>query len=123
MYVRSMLILALIAPATGFAKEKAAEKNDKAKAAVEKQAKDWKGEGFRTEVITEEYVKSTFPNHTFVAVHFAEWPVGRAAPEPMKSRNVFAVDKDGKVTHFRTARNSRSSSNPHWSTNWIAQRP
>src|SRR6185369_16530250 len=29
-----------------------------------------------------------------------EWPVGRAVPEPMKSRNVFAVANDGKVTHL-----------------------
>src|SRR5262249_9605813 len=44
------------------------------------------------------------PGHVFVAVHFREWPVSRPTPEPLKHRNVFAVDKDGKVTHLPDAK-------------------
>ncbi len=100
---RALLILTLSAmlPASSFAKDKPDEVSAKAKAAVEKQVvRDWKGEGFRIQPIDEKYVRETFPNHSFVAVHFPLWPVARIPAEPMKSQNLFAVSKEGKVTHL-----------------------
>jgi hypothetical protein len=71
-----------------------------AKTLVEKQVKEWKGDGATMRIIDEKYLSDVFQKHTFVAVHFPLWPVARVAPEPMKSQNLFAVSKEGKVTHL-----------------------
>ena len=102
MITRSLLVFCLAAT-LGVAREpekKDAEAAAKAKTLVEKQVADWKGAGFKADVIEEKYVREMFPDHIFVAVHFPLWPVARPAPEPMKSQNLFAVSKDGKLTHL-----------------------
>lgn len=104
MITRSLLIFALAAT-LGQAREpvkKGAEDESltKAKALVEKQVQDWKGNGFRIQGIEDKVVREMFPKHVFVAVHFPLWPVARLAPAPMKSQNLFAVAKEGKVTHL-----------------------
>lgn len=106
MIARTMVILtlAVIVPAELFAQDKKDDAPDKAKALVEKQVQDWKGAGYKTQVVEEKYVREMFPNHTFVTVHFPLWPVARAAPKPMNSQNLFAVAKDGKVTHLADSR-------------------
>lgn len=43
---------------------------------------------------------TVFPEHAFVSVRFPLWPVAIAPPEPLKSRNIFAVDKEDKLTHL-----------------------
>jgi hypothetical protein len=103
MIARSLVFLVLAAT-LGVANEPAKKGPDealaKAKALVEKQVQDWKGNGFKAEVIEEKYVREMFPDHVFVAVRFPLWPVARPAPEPMKSQNLFAVSKEGKLTHL-----------------------
>lgn len=47
--------------------------------------------------VKEDYVAKLFPKHTFVAVLYPQFPVGREAPAPLKEANVIAVPKDGKV--------------------------
>ena len=77
----------------------------KAKDAVVKQVQDLKGQNFKAEVVDEKYLRTMFPKHVFVAVHFPLWPVARIPPEPLKSQNVFAVSRDGKVTHLADGKN------------------
>jgi hypothetical protein len=103
MVARSLLVLVLAATSLGAEEpRRKAPADDLAKAQmlVETQVQDWKGQGFRIQVIEEKYVREMFPNHVFVAVHFPQWPVARLAPEPMKSQNLFAVSKEGKVAHL-----------------------
>lgn len=102
MIARVLLILTLAAfvPAGLMARDKTEDSSAKAKAAVEKQVQDWKGEGYRIQPIDEKYVRDIFPGHTFVAVHFPLWPVARVPAEPMKSQNLFAVSREGKVIHL-----------------------
>lgn len=113
MIARTMLILALavVLPAEALAQDKKDDALDKAKAAVEKQVQDWKGAGFKTQVVEEKYVREMFPNHVLVAVHFPLWPVARKAPEPMNSQNLFAVAKDGKVTHLADSKMGTEEAN------------
>ena len=81
-------------------REKKDESLARAKELVEKKLQDAKADGAKVEVIDEKYVREMFPNHVFVAVHFPLWPVARVPAEPMKSQNLFAVAKDGKLTHL-----------------------
>lgn len=63
-----------------------------------------KGENARVAVIADcSELPKAFPGRQFVAVHFAEWPVAVAAPKPLTSRNLFVVDKDGKLLHLTDA--------------------
>ncbi|HOX04931.1 MAG TPA: hypothetical protein PK280_00905 [Planctomycetota bacterium] len=53
-------------------------------------------------------VKAAFPNHQFLTMRFAQFPVARMAPEPLGTANLFAVaeaGKDGKreVTLMKSA--------------------
>jgi biotin operon repressor len=102
MIARTMLILTLgfVVSAEVVSQDKKDDALEKAKAAVEKQVQDWKGTGYRIQVVDDKYVREVFPNQVFVAVHFPLWPVARKAPEPMNSQNLFAVTMDGKVTHL-----------------------
>ncbi|MBI1832732.1 MAG: hypothetical protein HYR84_14925 [Planctomycetes bacterium] len=107
MTARMMLSFSLaliLVPCGLHAQETPGETVAKAKLAVEKQVEEWKGADFKAEAIDEKYVRETFPNHVFVAVHFREWPIARPTPEPLKYRNVFAVGKDGKATHLADAK-------------------
>jgi hypothetical protein len=47
--------------------------------------------------VVKDSVARAFPKHTFVAVLYPQFPVGRAAPKPLSVANVLAVDGDGKV--------------------------
>ena len=100
MFARSLVILlfaAVLAPAGETKKDEAPAK---AKALVEKQVTEWKGENFKAEPVDEKCLRDMFPGHVFVAVHFPVWPVARVPAEPLKSQNLFAVSKDGKLTHL-----------------------
>jgi hypothetical protein len=46
----------------------------------------------------------TFPGRLFFSVIFRQHPVARLAPEPLKSQNVFVVDKEGSVEHFTNSK-------------------
>jgi hypothetical protein len=50
--------------------------------------------------ISEKTVARTFPEYRFFIVGFRQWPVAQVAPEPLKTRNLFVVTKDGKVQHL-----------------------
>jgi hypothetical protein len=43
-------------------------------------------------------------DYVFVSVMFRQFPVGRVPPEGLKASNVFAVDRDGKVTVLTDAK-------------------
>jgi len=47
--------------------------------------------------IEDEATARALPGHAFFAVLFRQFPVARMAPEGLKSANVFAVGRDGKV--------------------------
>jgi hypothetical protein len=102
MIARTLLILSLAAaiPTALVGQDKKDDALDKAKTAVEKQVQDWKGANYKLEAVEDKYVREVFPDHVFVAVRFPLWPIARKAPEPMNSQNLFAVTKDGKVTHL-----------------------
>ncbi len=57
-----------------------------------------KGRGAIITAIEDPAVGKVLPEHVFVAVMFRQYPVGRVPPEGLKASNVFAVDRDGKVT-------------------------
>ncbi|MBI2806403.1 MAG: hypothetical protein HYX68_15595 [Planctomycetes bacterium] len=97
MFARSFMVLIVAMPLAQAGGQKT---GPDAKALVERQVTDWKGQGFRINVIDEKYVRDVFPGHTFVAVHFPLYPVARVAPAPMQSQNLFAVSKDGKIQHL-----------------------
>jgi peroxiredoxin len=50
--------------------------------------------------ITDEMLSRTFPEHRFFALIFRQYPVARITPEPLKSQNVFVIQKDGNVQHL-----------------------
>lgn len=45
-------------------------------------------------------VARLFPGIAFQSLVFPMYPVARAAPEPLKSQNLFAVSRDGSVRHL-----------------------
>jgi hypothetical protein len=57
-----------------------------------------KAGGARVQVIKDDALGKTFPNHEFVSVLFPQFPVGRIPPEPLQASNVYAVTKDDKAT-------------------------
>jgi hypothetical protein len=64
------------------------------------------------EVIEDPSVATALPEHVYVAVIVRQFPVARPVPEGLSGANVFAVDRDGKVSILKDARSSRSSSVP-----------
>jgi hypothetical protein len=50
--------------------------------------------------ITDEAVTRVFPGQHFFVVGFRLYPVARAAPKPLRNRNLFAVSKDDQVQHL-----------------------
>jgi hypothetical protein len=82
--------------------EKADDALDKAKVIAEKYIAEKAGTGidFRIEVVSDKYVRETFPQHVFVAVTFPQWPVPDRQPEAMKPQNLFAVTETGNVMHL-----------------------
>jgi hypothetical protein len=70
----------------------------KAKKAVEDYLTELKAQNAKVAVLDDaKEVAKAFPGRHFVAVHFAEWPIPRGTPEPLKHRNLFVVGKDGKA--------------------------
>jgi hypothetical protein len=103
MIARTLVIVVLAAPLLQGAeplKKNVDEASAKALDQVQKQVQDWKGNGFRSLAVDDKVVREVFPNHVFIAVHFPMWPVARVPPAPLKSQNLFAVDKGGKLTHL-----------------------
>jgi len=43
-----------------------------------------------------------FPDHSFYSIAFPSYPVARMPPQPLKSRNLFAIDRKGKVQGLTT---------------------
>jgi hypothetical protein len=50
--------------------------------------------------ITDEMLSRTFPEQRFFALILRQYPVARIAPEPLKSQNVFVIEKDDNVQHL-----------------------
>jgi hypothetical protein len=103
MYTLPLLVCWLAAPFQGADDQPKKEPDEvllKAQAVVADKLKEWKGEGGRVQGLDEPYLRDLFPNYRFVAVHYPIWPVARATPAPLKHQNLFAVTKDGVVTHL-----------------------
>jgi hypothetical protein len=49
--------------------------------------------------IADETLGRTFPEYQFLVLGFRQYPVAQVPPEPLKTRNLFAV-KNGKVQHL-----------------------
>jgi hypothetical protein len=56
------------------------------------------GRGAAIAAIEDAAVGKVLPEYVFVSVMFRQFPVGRRPPEGLKASNVFAVDREGKVT-------------------------
>ena len=50
--------------------------------------------------IAEKMVARIFPEYRFFVLGFRQYPVAQVAPEPLKTRNLFVVAKDGNVQHL-----------------------
>jgi hypothetical protein len=50
--------------------------------------------------IKDEALAKAFPDFSFFALTFPQYPVARLPPAPFKSQNVFAVPRDGKLIHL-----------------------
>jgi hypothetical protein len=62
------------------------------------------GRGAVIAAIEDAAVGKTLPEYVFVSVLFRQFPVGRRPPEGLKASNVFAVDRDSKVTSLTDAK-------------------
>jgi hypothetical protein len=62
------------------------------------------GRGAAVAPVEDAAVAKALPEYVFVSVLFRQYPVGRVPPEGLKASNVFAVDRDGKVTVLTDAR-------------------
>lgn len=82
----------------------AGEKKGTPVAEVQKHLDKLKSPQAKVEAVKSKNVAAAFPNVEFVTVHYAMWPVGVAPPQTLKSQNLFAVDKDGKLHHFTDAK-------------------
>jgi hypothetical protein len=49
--------------------------------------------------VTEEALAEVFPSHLFLAVRFPQYPVAVRPRPPLKTHNLFIVDKDGQMEH------------------------
>ena len=67
--------------------------------AVKRKLTELKGDGAAVKPIDPKDTAAV-PGFAFVGVYFPQFPVARAAPEPLKQQNLFAVDAAGKVTHL-----------------------
>lgn len=101
MFLRSVFALLLAGSAVQAGEKGADEGAAKAKEAVEKHLAGIKASDAATvRSVDEKYLRTMFPKHSFVAVHYPLWPVARVPADPLKSQNIFAVSGDGKVTHL-----------------------
>lgn len=103
MYARSLALL-ILATTICHAGEPSKIDPAQAKALVEKKLSDLKGPQPGIRIVDEKYLRDIFPKHSFVAVHYRQWPVAIQPPEPMMSQNVFAVSADGKLNHLADAK-------------------
>jgi hypothetical protein len=71
---------------------------------VKRRLAELKAEGATVEKIDDKAVRAVFPDAHFVSVRFPLWPVARVPPEPLKSQNLFAVAKGGKLEHLTDAK-------------------
>ena len=69
----------------------------KAEKAAKEQLDKLKGGYGVVKHIKDEPLERTLPDYLCFSVLFRQYPVGRVPPEGLKTSNVFAVDKDGKV--------------------------
>jgi hypothetical protein len=87
-------ILALLAAA-------GARAGDRAKAEkVVKEFLDEKKANVAPTPVTGEALTKAFPDHSFFAAVFRQYPVAVRAPEPLKSQNVLIVPNDGQLIHL-----------------------
>jgi hypothetical protein len=90
-------LFALVLPALAQDSEKKAV--EKIRAHID-EMKNGKGAGEVT-AQSSEAVKKTFADHQLVIVRFRQFPVARVMPEGLSASNIFAVNKDGKIEHFK----------------------
>lgn len=80
---------------------------------VQKRLAELKAMQAKVEAVKSKDVEAAFPGVQFVTVHFPIWPVGVATPPPLKSQNLFAVDKGGKLHHFTDAKGLEKFARTH----------
>jgi hypothetical protein len=80
-----------------------AEDIAKAKKIVEEDER-LKDRGAIIGAIDDPVVGKALPEHVYVTVIFRQFPVARRLPEGLSGANVFAVDRDGKVTVLKDAK-------------------
>src|SRR5207249_2372302 len=102
--VRTAVALAAFLTASATTVAVAGEKEDKAttkaKEIVNERLEKLEAKTVKVEAISDEAVLKTFPDHRFLAVRFPQWPVAIAPPKSLKSSNVFAVNKEGKLSEL-----------------------
>jgi hypothetical protein len=85
----------------------APEDVQKAQKAVDEKIKEMKGESvLPSRFITSEALAKVLPDHLFFEAHASMYPVGRSLPQgaKVKTHNLFAFAKDGKITHLSEAK-------------------
>ena len=90
------IIIASIAAIVLAAPIRAADDTKAAEEKVMEYLKKIDGAERATVTVVKDSVAKAFPKHTFVAVLYKQFPIGREAPKPLKEANVLAVDGDGK---------------------------
>src|SRR6266545_5850434 len=101
---RRALLAAVCLGLTGLYPAAAGEGKGKAVELVQKRLGELKAPQAKVEAVKDATITKTFPGVEFVAVHFRIWPVAIAPPAPLRSQNLFAVDKDSKLHHFTDAK-------------------
>jgi hypothetical protein len=103
--MRLYMAFFLMATLCHFVRGKSEEDPKKAEELVKKQFPVLGNPGVPPLVsITDEMLSGAFPQHKFFALIFRQYPVARIPPEPLRSQNLFAVHKDGKVQHLKDAK-------------------
>lgn len=77
-------------------KQPTAEDVARAEKAVKDQLDKYKAAYGQVKQVKQEAVAKALPEYTFFTVLYRQFPVGRAAPPPLKSANIFAVGRDNK---------------------------
>jgi len=62
------------------------------------------GKGAAILWLDQEPLPKAFPNHFFFAARYRVYPVAKVMPSGFRASNVFAVSKDGTLTHIKDAK-------------------
>src|SRR5262245_16044477 len=74
---------------------------EKAQKVVQEHLERIKGTNGQIIHLDDPSLKARFPDDTFFAVRYRQFPVARQLPEGLRASNIFVVRKDGKLLHLK----------------------